>query len=439
MIDELHDGRAGTVLLPGETGWSELAPLYALSGEPGVVVQPADAGEVAHAVRFAAAEGLSLTVRSGGHGAAAFPNPGGLVVDLSKMQGVEVDGTIVRIGGGALWGTVAAELGRHGLALTSGDTKSVGVGGLTLGGGIGWMVRSLGLAIDNLRAAEVVLASGEIVTASADEHPDLFWALRGGGGNFGVVTRFTFEAHRLDGVIFGHLDFDLSDLGGLLRGWRDHMRTAPEELNTTFFMMPPMGPGAEPLAQLIVCYPGRDAAAAEPLIAPLRALPGFLRDDVAPRDYADVLEDPPPAFEGDYPTIVGENAFANEFNDQTINALLAVKQELGASVLMVRYLRGAFNRVPADATAWAQRDAEVFFISAAFLPPHAPEADQQRVHDIWTAMADHTTGTYGNFSNVTGEQVVELMYPPATLERLRTVKRQYDPQNLFRRNHNVAP
>ncbi len=190
------------------------------------------------------------------------------MIELSNFTGIEVDGTTVRIGGGAVWGDVAAELAKHDLALTSGDTKSVGVGGLTLGGGVGWMVREHGLALDSLIAAEVVLPSGEVVTASADEHPDLFWALRGGGGNFGVVTTFVFQAHPLDGVVFGTLSYAVDGAADVLKGWRDVMRDAPEKFNSTFLVMPAMGPGMEAAAQVDRVPPGpgrrrRGAAARE--------------------------------------------------------------------------------------------------------------------------------------------------------------------------------
>ena len=224
MIDELRDGRAGTAVLSGDKDWGANPPIYPPQGDPVAVVRPETPEQVGEALRFAAAEGIGVAVRSGGHGSGHFDVDGALVIELSNFTAVEVDSTTVRIGGGAVWGDVAAALGKHKLGITSGDTKSVGVGGLALGGGIGWMVREHGLALDNLVAAEVVLASGEVVTASADEHPDLFWALRGGGGNFGVVTTFVFEAHPLDGVVFGTLSYAVEGAAEVLKGWRDVMR-----------------------------------------------------------------------------------------------------------------------------------------------------------------------------------------------------------------------
>jgi FAD/FMN-containing dehydrogenase len=333
---------------------------------------------------------------------------------------------------------VAVELGRHRLALSSGDTKSVGVGGLTLGGGIGWFVRERGLALDSLMAAEVVLPSGEVVTASAEEHPDLFWALRGGGGNFGVVTTFVFEAHPLDGVVFGTLDFAAEAATAVLRGWRDVMRAAPEQFNSTFLSMPAMGPGMDAAVQLIVLHPGRDGATAEHYLAQFRALPGYRGEDVAAKDYVDALDDAHP-FEGETPTIVGATGFTADLGDDAIDVIVEAHASMGPAVLMARYLRGAYNRVPADATAWAHRDAEVMVMTAAFLPPNAPADQVDEVHAKWEPVLAYTTGTYGNFADRAGDDITTLMYPPATLARLRGVKRAYDPQNLLRANHNVAP
>lgn len=438
MIDELRDGRAGTVMFPEDAGWGENPPIYVPHGDPVAVVRPRTAQEVGEALRLAATEGIAVGVRSGGHGSAHFDIEGGLVIELSNFTAIEVEGTTVRVGGGATWGEVAVELGRHGLALTSGDTASVGVGGLTLGGGIGWLVREYGLAFDSLIAAEVVLPSGEAVSASADEHSDLFWALRGGGGNFGVVTTFVFEAHRLDGVVFGTLDFAAERAAEVLKGWREVMRSAPEQLNSTFLSMPAMGPGMQPTAQLIVLHSGRDVAAAEQYLARLRELPGYLREEVAAMDYADSLDESHP-FEGEVPTIVGATGFAPDLGDDAIDTIMAAHTSLGAAVLMLRYLRGAYNRVPVDATAWAHRDAEVMVMAAAFLQPNAPADQVDEVHAKWHPVLAYTMGTYGNFADRVGDDITTLMYPPATLARLRGIKRAYDPQNLLRANHNVAP
>ena len=437
-LDELRDGRAGDAVLPGDPDWGRNPAIYPPPGDPVAVVRPETPEQVAEALRFAAAQGIGVGIRSGGHGSGHFDIDGGLVIELSNFTDVTVDGTRVRVGAGAVWGDVAVELAKRDLGLSSGDTKSVGVGGLTLGGGVGWLVREYGLALDSLIAAEVVLASGEIVTASADQHPDLFWALRGGGGNFGVVTTFVFEAHPLDGVVFGTLTYAVEGASEVMKGWREVMREAPEKFNSTFLVMPAMGPGMDAAAQIIVLHPGRVVAAVEPQLALLRALPGYLSEDIAARDYADALDDPHP-FEGPPPTITGDNGFASDLSDAAIDALFAAHASVAAGVIMVRYLRGAFNRVPSDATAWAFRDAEAMLMLAAFLPPDSPRELIDGVHAVWKPVMQHTTGTYSNFAQEADEAMTELIYPPTTLARLREVKRTYDPTNLLSRNHNVVP
>lgn len=430
-------GFAGEIVQPESPGYSDAATSYGVLGSPALVLRPSSTADVAAAILYARSEDLIISVRSGGHSMFGT-NDGGVVIDLGGIRGVEfLSGNLVRVGSGAVWGDVAQSLRPHELAVSSGDTYSVGVGGLTLGGGVGWMVRQHGLAIDSLVEAEVVLATGEVVTTNTEVEPDLFWALRGGGGNFGVVTRFTFQAHPLSGVVFGSIEFDPSTLEQTLRGWRDVMREAPEELNSTFLAMPPMGPDAPAAMSILALYAGVDDARADAAIEPLLTLPGVTASDLSAKAYADVLDEPHSP-EGEV-TIVDNNTFASDFSDELIAALSSAQTELGSAVLMIRYLRGAFNRVHPDATAVAWRDAEVLIISAAFLPPRAPESDQQRVHELWATLADYTGGKYGNFTTRTGAETLGLMYPPATARRLRSIKRVYDPDNVFARNQNIVP
>ena len=432
------DGFAGSILLPDSEEYPAAATAYGVLGSPALVARPSSAADVAAAIAYARAHGLPLSVRSGGH-TLFSTNDGGMVLDLAGISDVEVLGDgLVRVGGGAVWGDVARALQPHGLAISSGDTYSVGVGGLTLGGGIGWMVRQQGLALDNLREAEVVLPSGAIVTASDTREPELFWALRGGGGNFGVVTRFTFQAHPLPGVVAGGIDVQPDRLADTLRGWRDVMRSSPEQLNSTVLAMPAFGPDMPATTRVLVCFGSDDVDAAMSAIAPLLALPGVTGNDVAPKAaYVDVLEEPelPPA----EIRLVDHNGFARNVDDGLISRLTTAHAAFGAAVLMVRYLRGAFNRVPADATALAYRDAEAFVVSAAFLPPDAPAEAERRIHDGWAALAGDVTGEYGNFSMHPDATTITRIYPPATVERLRAAKRRYDPENVLSRNHNIVP
>jgi FAD/FMN-containing dehydrogenase len=433
MIDRF----AGSILEPGSAEYPEAATAYGVLGSPALVVRPSSAAAVAAAIGYARAQGLPVSVRSGGHSPFST-NDGGMVIDLRDIRDVEVlDEDRVRVGGGAVWGDVARALQPHALALSSGDTYSVGVGGLTLGGGIGWMVRQHGLAFDSLREAEVVLPSGAVVTASATAEPELFWALRGGGGNFGVVTRFTFQAHPLAGVVAGSIDVDPTRLADTLRGWRDVMRRSPEELNSTVVAMPAFGPEMPAATQVLVCFGGDDVDAAMSAIRPLLALPGVRGNDVTAKAYVEVLEEPPPPPAA--MRMVDHNGFARDVDDGLITRLTTAHAAFGAAVLMVRYLRGAYNRVPADATALAYRDAEAFVVSAAFLPPEAPDEAERRIRDGWAAVADEVTGAYGNFSPHPDPEVLTRMYPPATVERLRAAKRRYDPENVLAYNHNIVP
>jgi len=434
-IEDLVEVTGSEVVRPGDEEYERLRPDYAVAGEPALIVRPGSAEGVATVVRFAARQDLPISVRSGGHGAAAFANEGGLVVDLGRLSSIQVsDDAHVRIGGGATWGAVAEALAEHGLAISSGDTRSVGVGGLTLGGGIGWMVRQQGLALDSLAGAQVVLADGSIVSASASENADLFWAIRGGGGNFGVVTEFVFRAHPVGEILFGALTFGLDDLPGLLRGWRDAMRSAPEELNSTVLAMPAFGP-EPPAAQILVCWSGAPEEA-DAALAPLLALPGLRDSHLAPTPYADVLEEPQKP-EG--VMFVDYNGLSADFDDVAVDALVAAREGLDASVLMTRYLRGAMNRVPPEDTAFAHRNVEVFLVLAAFLPLDADPEVIEGIQRRWGALDTHSVGMYSNFSNTVGEDTTARIFPPATLARLREVKRAYDPGNLFARNHNVRP
>ncbi|HWS49630.1 MAG TPA: FAD-binding protein, partial [Microbacterium sp.] len=256
--------------------------------ETSTTSRPISVDEVASLVRRAQQESLALTVVSGGHGPwSRDPGAPGLRIELGALADVRVEGTRVSVGGGATWGAVAAVLAEHGLAISSGDTSSVGVGGLTLGGGIGWMVRAWGLAVDQLVGAQIVTASGDVVEASENAHPELFWALRGGGGNFGIVTRFDFEAHRLPGIVFGEYAVS-GDAATVLRVAREVLRGAPRELTVTFMDVPAMDPSAQAGASLNAVWAGSDPEQLRAVMAPVAALAAVTEKISTPR-YRDIL------------------------------------------------------------------------------------------------------------------------------------------------------
>jgi FAD/FMN-containing dehydrogenase len=417
---------------PGDQGYDEARTTFAGPATPELVLRPTTPDEVAASLRHARAEGLQVAVRSGGHNAMGFGSiDGGAVIDLSRMDRVEpLGGDRVRIGAGATWGPAAAALAEHGLAITSGDTVSVGVGGLTQAGGIGWMVRKHGLTIDSLLAAEVVTAAGDVVRASATENADLFWALRGGAGNFGVVTDFEFRAQRISTVVFGTITFALDDVAELLRRWAGAMRSAPDELSTTLVLMPGFG-DAPPGAVLYVCLAGEDDSA----LGPLRGIGTVLGEDVREVPYAEVLEEahPPP---GVLPVI--GNTLVETVDEPLVEAIVTA-HAAGGRVVFLRSLGGAFARVDPAETAFAHRAAEALVVSAAFLSPDATPDQVAEARTVWHTIGGQGVGSYAGFLGSDTAEDIAGVWPAETLARLREVKRAWDPDNVFRRNFNVVP
>ena len=421
-----------TTIRPGDEGYDAARTIIAGIARPAVVLRPSTAEEVVESIRLAREEGLPLAVRSGGHNLLNFGNiDDGAVLDLSLLDTVEVlDGDRVRIGAGATWGHVAEQLRPHGLAITSGDTMSVGVGGLTQAGGIGWLVRKHGLTIDSVVSAEVVTATGEIVRASATENPDLFWGIRGGAGNFGVVTAFELQAQRVSTLHFGSIAFALDDLSQLVKGWAAVMSTAPDELTTTLLLMPGFG-DFPPGAILFVAYCGDDPAAIEPL----RAIGTVVADEIAEKPYADVLEEAHPP--GGVLPVVG-NTFVEAFDDDLVSAVTSAYAS-GGRVVFLRSLGGAVGRVAPDATAFAHRSATALVVSAAFLPLDATPEQVESAQAVWRSIGDQGIGSYADFLGSDTEADLAALWPVETRERLVAVKRTWDPDNTFRRNFNVSP
>jgi FAD/FMN-containing dehydrogenase len=427
-------------IAPGDAGYAEASTTYMGQGEPTVILRARDAADVAAALRLATREDAVLSVRSGGHSGPGFgTNTGGVVLDLSGIDDVDVidaDAGVVRIGTGATWGAVAEALAEHGLALTSGDTRSVGVGGLTLGGGMGWMVRKYGLTIDSLRAVDLVTGDGTPLRASADEHPDLFWALRGGGGNFGVVTHFEFVAQRVSRVVAGMITYEAGDTATLVAGWRDAMRAAPDELSTAILLLPGFGEFPAGVS-VFVCWAGPDDDEAQAAIAPLLKIGAVATSTVEEQPYADVLEEahPPPGVRA----VVG-NTLVRSLDNEAIESMAAAYADGKAGrVIFVRSLGGAMARVAPDATAFAHRDVEAMIVSAVFVPLDASDEVVAAAGESWLPIAAHGCGAYGNFLGSATADDVAAMYPPATYERLALIKREYDPANLFSQNHNIPP
>ncbi|MEV6039794.1 FAD-binding oxidoreductase [Nonomuraea sp. NPDC052116] len=441
-LDTLRRDFGGDIIEPGAAEYASASRSVLTSGSPAYVLRPKSVADVRAGVRFAAGSGLLLSVRGGGHAFAGFgTNDDGIVIDLSGLAQVEVidkERHLVRIGGGATWGQVATALAPHGLAISSGDTKSVGVGGLTLTGGIGWKVRKYGLALDSLVAAELVTADGEVVRASAEENPELFWAIRGGGGNFGIVTAFEFAAHPTTDVFHGKIAFPAVEAAGVLQGWADYLRTAPEELTSIASFANPFAGGPQAPVEIFVTFDGDDPELAARALDPIRRLGTVIDDDVALKPYADTLVDgatPPPGIR-----LVTRSGFADK---SSVPEVLRILAEVGASegspFIAVRSVGGAVSRVPADATAYAHRRAELMFVTTTLGPEPVVEAARPALEAIWARLAPHVNGAYANFLASATEEDVAAVYPTGTYERLAAVKRQYDPANLFAHNHNIRP
>jgi FAD/FMN-containing dehydrogenase len=441
-LETLHRDFGGDIIEPGAAEYESARRSVLASGNPAHVLRPESVGEVRAGVRFAASTKLSLSVRGGGHGFAGFgTNDGGVVIDLSKLASVEIidkERHLVRIGGGATWGQVTAALAPHGLAISAGDTKSVGVGGLTLTGGIGWKVRKYGLALDNVAAAEVVTAGGEVVHAGAEENPELFWAIRGGGGNFGIVTAFEFVAHPTTDVFYGKVAFLGSEAATVLQGWADYLRAAPEDLTSVVGFANPFAGGPEAPVEIYVAFDGDDPLLAAQAIDPIRGLGTVIDDDVALKPYANTLADggtPSPGIQ-----LAPRSAFVDkESVPEALQILAEVRASERSPFIAVRSLGGAVSRVPDDATAYAHRQAELMIVTTAAGPKPVVEAARPALEAIWGRLAPHVNGAYANFLASASEEDVAAIYPSETYQRLAAVKRRYDPGNLFARNHNVRP
>lgn len=404
-----------------------------------LTAHPTTAFEVAELVRRAREDALPLTIVAGGHGPwAQHPVPG-LRIELSALSGTEVDGTVVRVGGGALWADVAVALDAHALVISSGDTGSVGVGGLTLGGGIGWMVRAWGTAADQLIGAQVVTAAGEIVEASAAENPDLFWALRGAGSNFGVVTRYDFQAHRIAGITLGEHTVT-EDAAPVLRAMRTVMQDAPRELTVTYMDVPPMDPNAPAGARLTAVWAGVELERLRAVLDPVARIDGVETKYTTPA-YREILLGPPEPPEGASvpPAFIGGNGLFADLDDDLIDRLVAFRSAYPASVVFLRSLGGAYSDVEQESTPFPARNATWFVMAGGFdVPGLVDDATRARISADWSRIQERRIAEYGNFATEERHDAVPEMFTGPAIARLRELKAKWDPENLFRRNHNIT-
>jgi FAD/FMN-containing dehydrogenase len=448
-IAELSSDFDGQVITPDDVGYDEARAVFYrfIDKRPAVVVRPADADAVARVVSVARETGAELAVRSGGHSPAGHGvSEGGIVLDLSALRTLDIDAeqrtAWAQTGLTASEYTVAA--GEHGLATGFGDTGQVGIGGLTLGGGTGFLVRKHGLTIDDLLAAELVTADGELLHVDAVSHPDLFWAIRGGGGNFGVATRFQFRLHELDGIVGGMLVLPATP--EVIASFIAEAEAAPEELSAIANIMvaPPMPfLPAEAHGELIVmallCYAG-DVEAGERALAPFRALAEPVADLVKPMAYPEIYK-----LTEVEPLPLQDVAYSQFADGVDTSAAETIVEQLRAStatmaVTQLRVLGGAMARVPDDATAFAHRSRPVMVaVAALFERPEERPEHVAWVNGLSAALRSGDDGVYVNFLGDEGEARVREAYPGQTWERLKAVKRRYDPGNLFRLNQNIPP
>ena len=446
----LGDQIFGELVLPTDASYEEARRVHDISVDrrPLAVVRAATASDVAAAVAFAGEHDLTLAVRGGGHSTAGYGTADdALVIDVAGMKEIAIDPEtrIARVGAGANSGDLAGLAAAHGLALSTGDTASVGFGGLVTGGGIGLMVRRHGLAIDNLLAARVVTADGEIVTASAEEHPDLFWAIRGGGGNFGIITEFTFRLAPV-GIVYGGMLF-LPASRDVLRGFLDYATAAPDDLSMIANLMhAPPAPFVAPerigelSLAILFCWTG-ELADGERALVPLRALGTPIAEAAAPMPYPAIFNFT--AVQSAPHASAIRSMFADELSDATLDAALAAMGRATSPFNLVQFrgLGGAMGRVAPEATAFAHRERR--YLVAAIAPWMDPAEDgaphRAWTEALWREIRHEGIGVYANFLEREGADRVRDAYPPATYARLAAAKATYDPRNLFHLNQNIAP
>jgi FAD/FMN-containing dehydrogenase len=453
VIQSLNGGFSGDLVAPGDPDYEARRRVWngMVDRRPALIARCRMEDDVVAALGAAREHGLVVAVRGGGHNVAGNAIcDGGLVIDLSALKAVEVDATArtARVAPGVLLGELDRATQAVGLATPTGNVSLTGVAGLTLGGGLGWIARKHGPACDNLIAADVVTADGERVRASAEENPDLLWGLRGGGGNFGVVTSFEYRLHPVGPeIIAGGVLHSFADAAEVFRFFAEFVATAPDELSvvaSTFRASAAMPIPAPLVDQLVivlaVCYAG-DRADGERALAPLRAFGRPVADFIAPMPYAALQS----ASDASYPNgrhNYWKSHFVDEINDDVIATLLdhAPRMTSPLSSFYFQHLGGAISRRRADEAAFGHRNAAFdFTILTVWEDPAETDTHLTWARDLFAAMQPHATGVYVNNLGVEGSDRVKAAYAPDTYRRLVALKDVYDPENVFRLNQNIAP
>ncbi|MGW2717212.1 FAD-binding oxidoreductase [Streptomyces sp. NPDC001492] len=421
---------AGRIVVPDDARYERVRHCYVHRGSPAAVLLPETAQETAEALRYARALGSVVSVRSGGHGISGrSTNDGGVVVDVSRLNGVRVLDRArrrIRIGAGARWGRVAQALEPHGLAIGSGDTGDVGVGGLITAGGIGWFARLHGMTVDHVTAVELVLADGESVRADSARDPDLLWAVRGAGGNFGVVTAVELEAYETGDVVFAELVFDARDAAALIEEWGAVLEAAPREL-TSFLTFMPAGPGRPCLAHVSAVYAGEHSAA-ERVLTPLLRVGPLLRQRAVLAPYSGLVPVSGAPHHGQQQLGATRSGLLDHLTADAARAVAGALESGQVLMEQFRSVGGAVNDLDPAATAYAHRTQNFSLLSAT-----VPELEQE-LDAHWAELAPHLNGMYLSFDTRRTPDVLREAFPEPALTRLRELKDRYDPENVFDRN-----
>jgi FAD/FMN-containing dehydrogenase len=440
-VKELSDSLRGNLLLPGNAGYDAARRVLnrGIDKHPALIVQPTGVADIQNAIRFAGEHELLLAVKCGGHSWSGKSTcDGGMQIDLSTFRHARVDPKARRafVAGGSLLGELDHEAMAHGLVTTAGTVSHTGVGGLTLGGGFGRVGRRFGLALDNVVSLDVVTADGQLRHASAEENPDLYWALRGGGGNFGIVTEFEFALHPMERqVIEGSLVFPMARAKEVLAFYGEHFPEAPDNLYWDAALL--AGPGAEPIAMFFFCYTGPESEA-EAVLAPMRKLKP-VADTVTAMDYVAAQS----SFDDSDPrnSEYMKSGFVDEHPIELIDRIVEGFEPRPdrATTIWCQCSGGAIGRTPADATAFAHRkSAGNWFTSAGYDPAIDPSQHIDYIRSYWKTLQPFTDGWYTNDAADQTQAAFHANYQ-GNFPRLQKLKNQYDPGNLFRLNANIKP
>ncbi len=452
-LGELSASFKGELVGPGDAAYDEHRKVWngSIDRFPALIARCGAVADVLAAVKFARSSGLPVAVRGGGH---SYPGhsvcDGGIVIDLRQMNGIRVDpeGRTARVQAGVLWGELDRETQTFGLATTGGFVSHTGVAGLTLGGGIGWLHRKYGLTIDQLLSVDLITAEGELVKASERENPDLFWGVRGGGGNFGIVTDFEFRLHPVGPtVLAGPIYWPIEQAPGLLRFYREWSAGAPDELTTLVVQrkapplpLIPLELHGKPVISVVCCYTG-PLEDGERVVRPLRAFGSRVLDLCEPKPYVAHQS----TFDASFPhgwRYYFRACDVAELSDEVIDVTVEYGRRIVSPVTTVGFFQmgGAVDRVSQSETAFNGRDAAFTFnINGNSETAEGFEAEREWARAFWSALEPYHTSVYVNFLMEEGEERIRQAYGAGKYERLKALKRTYDPTNFFRLNQNIPP